>query len=100
MYSKNNQHQISHLLEENVNLDPLKMEQPAMFVTWGLKIELKRKEIISYAITKIYNLSKAITTPAREAIALDIPINSVAEILVFAGGSWGTIISAPGYTLG
>jgi hypothetical protein len=47
-----------------------------------------------------YNLNKAITTPAREAIALEIPMNSVAEIFDLAGGSCGTIISAPGFTRG
>jgi hypothetical protein len=44
--------------------------------------------------------SNVITTAARDAIALDIPMNSVAEILVLAGGSCGTMISAPGCTRG
>jgi hypothetical protein len=51
-------------------------------------IWIQPKQMINKIRVKfIYNLSKAITTPASEAIALDMPMNSVAEIFDLAGGS-------------
>ena len=60
----------------------------------------QKNNIEGKCLIDIYSRSNAITTPASDAIALEIPMNSVAEIFDLAGGSCGTIISAPGFTRG
>ena len=49
---------------------------------------------------KNYNLRIAITTPASEAMALDIPIISPKGKDPLNNGFLGTIISDPGFTFG
>ena len=47
----------------------------------------------------LYKFNMAITTPAREASALAMPINSAVVIFLFSSLD-GTITSAPGLTSG
>jgi hypothetical protein len=46
-----------------------------------------------------YKRSRAITTPARLAMALDMPMISAVDVFLFSGFA-GTITSEPGNTLG